>query len=79
MKHGDLLVFIGGNVLHSMVPASRDGQFNRNGRDWRISIIFRWTPPLMSKYGAGNKEHKAAMKAEYQEALEKWRKSQKLQ
>jgi hypothetical protein len=28
----------------------------------------------MAKYGAGNKEHKAAMKAEYQEALEQWRK-----
>jgi hypothetical protein len=79
MKHGDLLVFIGGNVLHSMFPASQDGQFNQNGCDWRISIIFRWTPPLMAKYGAGNKEHKAAMKAEYQEALEQWRKSQKPQ
>ncbi len=78
-KHGDLLVFVAGNVLHSMFPASQDGQFNSNGWDWRISIVFRWTPPLMAKYGAGDKEHQAAMKAEYQEVLEQWRKSQKSQ
>src|ERR671923_714106 len=77
MRHGDLLVFIGGNVIHSMVPASQDSQFNCNGCDWRISILFRWTSPSMAKYGAGNKEHKAEMKQEYKEAVEQWREAQK--
>lgn len=33
MRHGDLLVFIGGNVIHSMFPATEDSWFNPNGRD----------------------------------------------
>lgn len=73
MKHGDLLVFVGGNTIHSMFPASLDSQFNPNGYDWRISILFRWTPPAMAQYGAGDKTHKIEMKAQYAEALEQWR------
>jgi hypothetical protein len=73
MKHGDLLVFIGGNTIHSMYPAAKDPQFNRNGFDWRISILFRWTPPAMAQYGAGNAAHKKEMKQQYAEALAQWR------
>jgi hypothetical protein len=73
MKHGDLLVFIGGNTIHSMYPAAKDPRFNRNGYDWRISILFRWTSPAMAQYGAGDKAHKTEMKQQYAEALAQWR------
>jgi alkylated DNA repair dioxygenase AlkB len=53
MRHGDLLVFIGNKVLHSMYPASKDGQFNPNGYDYRISILFRYTTGAMREFGVG--------------------------
>jgi hypothetical protein len=74
MRHGDLLVFVGGNTIHSMYPASKDTRFNPNGYDWRISILFRWTSPAMAQYGAGNAAHKKEMKQQYAEALARWRK-----
>jgi hypothetical protein len=73
MRHGDLLVFIGGATIHSMYSASKDQQFNPNGFDWRINILFRWTPPAMAQYGAGDKEHKKEMRAQYDEAVAQWR------
>ncbi len=53
MRHGDLLVFIGNKVLHSMYPASKDKQFNPNGYDYRISILFRYTTEAMREFGVG--------------------------
>ena len=53
MRHGDLLVFIGNKVLHSMYPASKDEQFNPNGYDYRISILFRYTTEAMREFGVG--------------------------
>lgn len=74
MKHGDLLVFIGGNVIHSMYPAADDAHFNANGRDWRFSVIFRWTTEAMRKFGPGKKAVAAGHKEQYAEALAEWRK-----
>jgi len=73
MKHGDLLVFIGGNVIHSMYPANEDGQFNRNNRDWRFSVIFRWTTDAMRTFGPGKKALAADHREQYAEAISKWR------
>jgi len=73
MKHGDLLVFIGGNVIHSMFPASADSQFNANGRNWRFSMLFRWTTPAMRQYGPGKKAIAAGHREQYQNALEQFR------
>jgi hypothetical protein len=72
MRHGDLLVFIGGNVIHSMFPSTEDSQFNSNGRDWRFSIIFRWTTDAMRKYGPGKKALAAGHREQYQLALERF-------
>lgn len=59
MRHGDLLVFIGGNVAHSMFPATEAPWFNPNGRDWRFSITFRWTTDAIRKYGPGKRANAA--------------------
>jgi site-specific DNA-methyltransferase (adenine-specific) len=53
MRHGDLLVFTGNKVMHSMYPASKDEQFSPNGYDYRISILFRYTTEAMRKFGVG--------------------------
>lgn len=53
MRHGDLLVFTGNKVLHSMYPASKDDQFNPNGYSYRISILFRYTTESMREFGVG--------------------------
>lgn len=54
MRHGDLLIFNGGRTWHSMFPAAQDSQhFNRNGYDWRFSVLFRWTTPAMRQFGVG--------------------------
>jgi hypothetical protein len=76
MKHGDLLVFIGGNVIHSMFPATKDVNLNRNGCDWRISLLFRWTTPAMAKYGAGQRAKNAGTRQQYREAVTKWKEDQ---
>lgn len=59
MNHGDLLIFNGGHVLHSMFPATDDPNFNPGSFDWRYSLLFRWTTDAMRKYGPGNKARKA--------------------
>lgn len=51
MRHGDLLVFNGGRTAHSMFPADKDPRFNRNGFDFRISILFRWTTSIVRAMG----------------------------
>ena len=53
MRHGDLLVFYGSGVIHSMYPASRDSQFNPNGREFRFSLLFRYTTEAMREFGVG--------------------------
>ena len=53
MQHGDLLVFYGSGVIHSMHPASQDSQFNPNGREFRFSLLFRYTTEAMRTYGVG--------------------------
>jgi hypothetical protein len=51
MGHGDLLVFTGGNVLHSMFPADQDPNFNAGGFAYRYSFIFRYTTDAMRERG----------------------------
>jgi len=51
MRHGDLLVFYGAKVIHSMFPAIQDAAFNPNGREYRISLLFRYTTEAMRTYG----------------------------
>lgn len=70
MRHGDLLVFTGNKVLHSMYPASKDEQFNPNGYDYRISILFRYTTEAMREFGVGRcnrhgheKQYRGAVRA----------------
>lgn len=58
LRHGSLLTFNGGKVLHSMFSADKDAQFNTNGFEWRISILFRYTTPAMRQFGTrGAVEH----------------------
>lgn len=73
MKSGDLLGFIGGNTIHSMFPASQDSASNLKNRDWRISIIFRYTTDAMRNYGPGSRANKAGTKEQYKAAVDKWR------
>ncbi len=79
LRHGDLLIFNGGRTLHSMFPATlkQDPRFNRNGYDWRFSVLFRWTTPAMRKFGVGvcnqhgqAEEYAAAVK-EFQDQQQK--------
>src|SRR5665213_2885499 len=49
LRHGSLLVFYGNRVVHSMFPTAQDARFNPNGRDWRISILFRYSTPAIRK------------------------------
>jgi hypothetical protein len=51
MKSGDLLTFNGGKTAHSMYPAAQDPNFNANGYEYRISILFRWTTGVMRTMG----------------------------
>lgn len=55
LKAGDLLVFNGGRVVHSMFPAARDAKFKPNGCDYRISILFRYTTAVMRTLGSRRK------------------------
>lgn len=66
LDHGSLLVFNGGKTQHSMGPANEDTNFNKNGREYRISLLFRWTTPSMRKFGPGPK----VKAAEYAQAVE---------
>jgi hypothetical protein len=68
MQHGDLLVFYGAGVIHSMYPASQDSQFNSNGRDFRFSLLFRYTTESMRTYGVG-KCNKRGHRKQYADAV----------
>lgn len=72
MRHGDLLMFYGSGVIHSMYPASKDERFNRNGYDYRISILFRYTTEAMRKYGVGTCNQYGHRK-QYRAAVEEFR------
>jgi hypothetical protein len=71
MVHGSLLIF-DGPVYHSMYEAALDPQFNANGYDCRITLLFRYTTDAMREYGpAKSKEHGGL--EQYKEARDKWR------
>jgi hypothetical protein len=65
MNHGDLLIFNGGKVLHSMAAATDDPNFNPGGFDWRYSLLFRWTTDAMREHGPGDKARKAGHDKQY--------------
>jgi hypothetical protein len=67
MNHGDLLIFTGGRVVHSMVVAKDDPNFNPNGFDWRYSLLFRWTTDAMREHGPGSAARKAAHHKQYRD------------
>jgi len=65
MNHGDLLLFNGGRIIHSMFAAKDDPNFNPNGFDWRYSLLFRWTTDAMREHGPGDKARKAGHDEQY--------------
>lgn len=74
LRHGSLLVFNGGRTAHSMFPAKRDDDFNPDGYEWRISILFRWATDAMRKYGPGQKCRDAGGKEQYSNDINAFRK-----
>ena len=77
LQHGDLLIFNGGNTVHSMFPAEQDKRLNPNGFDWRFSILFRWTTDIMQQYGPGRKANFAGQRKQYRKDVQEWREKQK--
>ena len=67
MNHGDLLIFTGGQVVHSMVAAKDDPNFNSNGFGWRYSLLFRWTTAAMREHGLGNAARKSGHDKQYRD------------
>lgn len=65
MNHGDLLLFNGGRIIHSMFATKDDPNFNPNGFDWRYSLLFRWTSSAMREHGPGDKARKAGHDEQY--------------
>jgi hypothetical protein len=51
LHHGDLLIFNGGRIVHSMFAAEDDENFNSHGFEFRYSLLFRWTTDLMRELG----------------------------
>lgn len=74
MSHGDLLVFTGGHVVHSMFPAAQDAGFAPNGFDVRHSILFRWTTDEMREHGQRIAGEMPSHFEHYREAVENFRK-----
>ena len=68
LNHGDLLIFNGGHVVHSMFAANDDPNFNPNGFDRRYSLLFRWTTDAMRLHGPGDKARKAGHAEQYKNA-----------
>jgi len=68
MNHGDLLIFNGGRIIHSMFATKDDPNFNPNGLDWRYSLLFRWTTDAMRQHGPGDKARKAGHDEQYKNA-----------
>jgi hypothetical protein len=73
LNHGDLLVFNGGKVLHSMFAAEKDEQFQPNGFPCRITLLFRFTTPAMREHGPIKNDESVQ---QYQEAMGTFRNSQ---
>lgn len=67
MNHGDLLIFTGGQVVHSMFAAKDDTKFNQNGFDCRYSLLFRWTTDATRQHGPGDKARKAGHDKHYKD------------
>jgi hypothetical protein len=67
MNHGDLLIFTGGQVVHSMFAAKDDPNFKPNGFDFRYSLLFRWTTDAMRQHGPGDKARKAGHDKQYRD------------
>jgi hypothetical protein len=67
MQHGDLLIFTGGAVVHSMVAAKDDPNFNSYGFEFRYSLLFRWTTDAMRLFGPGEKARKAGHDKQYKD------------
>jgi hypothetical protein len=68
MNHGDLLIFNGGRIIHSMFANKDDPNFKPNGFDWRYSLLFRWTTDAMRQHGPGDKARKAGHDDQYKNA-----------
>ena len=64
MNHGDLLVFTGGNIIHSMFPAEPDP-----AHEYRYSFLFRYTTDAMREFGPGDKARAAGHNKQYKEAV----------
>ena len=54
-----------------MYPASKDEQFNPNGYDYRISILFRYTTEAMREFGVG-KCNRHGHEKQYRDAVKKF-------
>jgi hypothetical protein len=74
MNHGDLLIFTGGHVVHSMFPTAQDAAFAANGFDVRYSLLFRWTTDEMREHGPKTAGAMQSHFEHYQEAVENFRK-----
>ena len=73
MDSGDLLIFNGGKIVHSMDIAATDPNFKPYGFAWRYSLLFRWTTPAMREFGPGDAARKAGHDEQYKEAIENYR------
>jgi hypothetical protein len=73
MRDGDLLIFNGGKIVHSMDVAAHDPNFESNGFDWRFSLLFRWTTDAMREHGPGDAARKAGHNKQYKAAIESYR------
>jgi hypothetical protein len=74
MMPGDLLIFNGGRILHSMFPAAQDPYFEPGGYEVRYSLLFRWTTDEMRKLGTRQEVLNGTRHTEsYREAIEKYR------
>jgi len=74
MMPGDLLIFNGGRILHSMFPAAQDPYFEPGGYEVRYSLLFRWTTDEMRKLGTRQEVLNGTRHTEsYREAIESYR------
>jgi len=72
MDNGDLLVFNGGKIVHSMDIAAKDPNFKPYDYDVRYSLLFRWTTDAMREFGPGDAARKAGHDKQYKEAIENY-------
>jgi hypothetical protein len=74
MMPGDLLIFNGGHILHSMFPVAQDPNFEPGGYEVRYSLLFRWTTDEMRDFGTRQEVLKGTRHTEsYREAIENYR------